>query len=41
MIVYEYFSVFYLILVQFLIISSYGNIFDILFMFLFIVSARE
>ena len=41
MILFDYFSVFYLILVHFLILSSYGKSFDHLFMLLFIVSARE
>ena len=42
MILFDYFSIFLnLILVHFSILSSYGNLFDYLFMLLFIVSARE
>ena len=41
MIFYGYFSVFYLFLVHFSIFSFMENLFDHLFMLLFIVSARE
>ena len=41
MIFYDYFSVFYLILVHFQYFSLMENLFDHLFMLLFIVSARE
>ena len=38
---FDYVSVFYLILLHFSLLSSYGKSFDYLFMLLFIVSARE
>ena len=41
MIFYDYFSVFYLILVHFQYFPLMENLFDNLFMLLFIVSARE
>ena len=41
MILYEYFFVFYLILVRFFILSSLESLSDHLFMLLFFVSARE
>ena len=41
MIFYDYFSVFYLIFVHFSILPPMENLFDQLFMLLFIVSARE